>query len=118
MRLVIALISVFVITLVVATPTRAMPDYATTTGEPCATCHLSPAGGGLRNLRGQAWVANEKPSTVPSTAEALKALGLRLPSDMSIYTTVPSAIPAPTPLKARLEKLERLLERLLDYSGN
>jgi len=45
--------------------TRALPDYAARTGEPCATCHINPAGGGPRNQRGLLWVAAGKPDKVP-----------------------------------------------------
>ena len=37
-------------------PTQALPEYSAQTGEPCATCHISPSGGGLRTPRGQAWL--------------------------------------------------------------
>jgi mono/diheme cytochrome c family protein len=43
----------------------ALPEYATRTGEPCATCHVNPAGGGARTVRGSLWVAAGKPDTVP-----------------------------------------------------
>ena len=113
------LLSLFVgIIILTAAPARAMPEYATRTGEPCATCHVSPAGGGLRNVRGQAWVLNGKPATVPSTTEALQILGIQLPADMSIYTAAPSTQPTPAPFNAQLEKYSPLIERLLKYEGN
>ena len=96
---------------------RAMPDYAASTGEPCATCHVSPAGGGLRNVRGQAWVASDKPATVPSTTDALKILGIELPADMSIYTTV-TLQPMPARFNPQLEKYSPLIEHLMSYHGN
>lgn len=101
----------------VVSPARAMPDYAASTGEPCATCHVSPAGGGLRNVRGQAWVASDKPAVVPSTAEALRLLGIKLPADMSIYTVAPAVAPDPVPL-SRQSKLMSLLDVLQTYPGN
>ena len=97
---------------------RAMPDYAASTGEPCATCHVSPAGGGLRNVRGQAWVASDKPATVPSTTDALKILGIELPADMSIYTVAPTVAPTPAPLSMQSKKLMPLLDKLQTYPGN
>jgi hypothetical protein len=107
-----------VITIFSATPTRAMPEYATRVGEPCASCHFSPSGGGLRNVRGQAWVALEKPSSVPSTADALKMLGVQLPSDMSVYTNAPAMLPTPSPFKTRAQSYMSLVGRLLNYEGN
>ncbi len=101
-----------------AVPTRAMPEYATQVGEPCASCHVSPAGGGLRNARGQAWVAEDKPSQVPSTLDALKILGVQLPQDMSVYTNAPASQPTPAPLQMQSEKLAPLMNELLDYEGN
>ena len=101
-----------------AVPTRAMPEYAARVGEPCASCHVSPAGGGLRNVRGQAWVAENKPGQVPSTLDALKILGVQLPSDMSIYSNAPASQPTPAPLHLQAENLAPLMERLLNYEGN
>jgi hypothetical protein len=51
-----------------AQPSLALPEYSVQTGEPCASCHVSPSGGGVRTPRGQAWVAEERPSTVPDLA--------------------------------------------------
>jgi mono/diheme cytochrome c family protein len=44
---------------------HALPEYATRTGEPCSTCHVNPAGGGPRTVRGNLWVAAGKPDKVP-----------------------------------------------------
>ncbi len=49
-----------------ARPAHALPEYAERTGEPCATCHINPAGGGPRTERGMLWVALGKPDTVPT----------------------------------------------------
>jgi mono/diheme cytochrome c family protein len=46
-------------------PAHALPEYAARTGQPCATCHVSPAGGGPRTLRGLLWVAQGRPDEVP-----------------------------------------------------
>jgi mono/diheme cytochrome c family protein len=46
-------------------PAHALPEYAARTGQPCATCHVNPAGGGPRTLRGLLWVAQGKPDQVP-----------------------------------------------------
>lgn len=46
-------------------PAHALPEYATRTGQPCATCHVNPAGGGPRTLRGSLWVAEDRPDQVP-----------------------------------------------------
>lgn len=47
-------------------PAHALPEYAARTGQPCATCHVNPAGGGPRTLRGLLWVSQGKPDQVPS----------------------------------------------------
>jgi hypothetical protein len=104
--------------LIFATPARAMPDYATRLGEPCATCHISPSGGGLRTVRGQAWVAEQKPSAVPATADALAILGIRMPADMSIYTTTASPVPTPATVTRGPSRYAPLIQRLLEYEGN
>jgi mono/diheme cytochrome c family protein len=44
---------------------HALPEYATRTGEPCATCHVNPAGGGPRTARGALWIAQGRPDFVP-----------------------------------------------------
>ncbi len=44
---------------------HALPEYATRTGESCATCHVNPAGGGPRTMRGTLWIAAGRPDQVP-----------------------------------------------------
>ena len=58
-----------------ATPGHALPEYAKRTGEPCATCHVSPGGGGPRTLRGLLWAAKGKPDKVPELAGVMAAPG-------------------------------------------
>ncbi len=117
---VVGILMVVLLAMAVGTaPTvHAMPEYATRVGEPCATCHVSPAGGGLRNLRGQAWVLSGKPSTVPTTADALVLMGIRIPSDMTIYTAAPSSIPQPAPLAIQPISKTLLFQKLSEYEGN
>lgn len=56
---------------------HALPEYASRTGEPCATCHVSPGGGGPRTLRGLLWAARGKPDKVPALPGILIAPGVR-----------------------------------------
>ena len=49
------------------------PEYATLTGEGCATCHVSPGGGGPRTLRGLLWAVRGKPAKVPTLPGVLIA---------------------------------------------
>ena len=49
---------------------HALPEYATRTGEPCATCHVNPAGGGPRTARGALWIARGRPDTVPQAPQS------------------------------------------------
>jgi hypothetical protein len=58
------------------TPGHALPEYAMRTGEPCATCHVSPGGGGPRTLRGMLWSARGKPDKVPDLPNLLLAPGI------------------------------------------
>jgi mono/diheme cytochrome c family protein len=46
-------------------PAHALPEYAARTGQACAVCHVNPAGGGPRTVRGLLWVAQGKPDQVP-----------------------------------------------------
>ena len=109
---------VTLVLLVIAAPSSAMPEYATQLGEPCATCHISPAGGGLRSARGQAWVAQEKPGAVPSIEEAMKLLGVRTTVNPADY--VPASLPRPAPkaLNAEESPKKNWREWLSSYEGN
>jgi mono/diheme cytochrome c family protein len=46
-------------------PVKALPEYATLTGESCGVCHVNPGGGGPRTLRGLLWSARGKPVQLP-----------------------------------------------------
>jgi hypothetical protein len=102
----------------IAQPAGALPEYASQTGEPCATCHISPSGGGLRTPRGQAWLAGHRPGAVPSLEEALALLGVHLtanPADFvaPVATREPAQQPAAPTAQGR--ELRQWLE---SYGGN
>ena len=73
---------------------QALPEYATQTGEPCATCHISPSGGGLRTPRGQAWVGSDKPGAVPALAAVAGAAGRASAGGRSGLPEAPGAVSA------------------------
>lgn len=100
------------------TTSQALPEYSAQTGEPCATCHLSPSGGGSRSVRGQAWVGSGKPGTVPLLEEALKLLGINLSVDPADF--LPSEqIPEPAqPLVIAPADAIETHQWLLQYEGN
>lgn len=77
---------------------QALPEYSAQTGEPCATCHISPSGGGSRGPRGQAWVGSGKPGEVPLLADALEILGVNLTMDEAAFTSVPETFAPAEPL--------------------
>jgi mono/diheme cytochrome c family protein len=56
---------VVLLVLAVQHPAHALPEFADRTGQPCATCHVNPAGGGPRTLRSMLWVAEGRPDQVP-----------------------------------------------------
>ncbi len=60
------MILVLIIALLVgAHSVKALPEYATLTGESCGVCHVNPGGGGPRTLRGLLWAARGKPVQLP-----------------------------------------------------
>jgi hypothetical protein len=115
---VVYIVLLAMVLLIVAGPSRAMPEYATNLGEPCATCHISPAGGGLRTARGQAWVAEEKPGAVPLLEEAMLILGVRTTINPADYVAAPLPRPTPGPLRQIEPPGRNRHEWLSDYKGN
>jgi hypothetical protein len=97
---------------------HALPEYSTQTGEPCATCHLSPSGGGARGPRGQAWVGSGKPGAVPDLLASLESLGVHFEVEEEDYSLVPRPIPPAPPLQLNIEKVEGLGDWLSDFEGN
>lgn len=115
---VVYLVLLAIVLLTVAGPSRAMPEYATNLGEPCATCHISPAGGGLRTARGQAWVAEEKPGAAPSIEEAMQILGVRTTINPADYVSAPQPRPTPELLRRIEPPGKNRHEWVSDYDGN
>lgn len=97
---------------------HALPEYSAQTGEPCATCHISPSGGGPRGPRGQAWVGSGKPGAVPDLLQSLEILGVEISVDPADFQAVSAAQPAPAPLQLEPAQIERLNEWLTSYDGN
>jgi hypothetical protein len=113
----IMILASVVIPFIPATQTLAMPEYATRVGEPCGTCHTSAAGGGLRNPRGQAWVAEGKPNIVPTMDESLRILGVNVVAEAADYAA-PTTAPLPAAPLAAGGAHKLLLPKLLEYDGN
>lgn len=104
----------------VTQPAQALPEYSAQTGEPCATCHLSPSGGGPRGTRGQAWVGSGKPGQVPDLIQALELLGIHIEVDESQFLAtgdpIPAAdIPEAAPATGKSRELRQFLS---NYDGN
>jgi hypothetical protein len=97
---------------------EALPEYSAQTGEPCATCHLSPSGGGSRTPRGQAWVGSGKPGAVPDLVAALEQLGVHMEVNQEDYTLVPEVIQPSQPLLVAPAESDRLFEWVSAYGGN
>jgi len=70
----------------------ALPEYATRTGESCATCHVNPAGGGARTVRGSLWVAAGKPDKVPPLPGAEAAANGSAPGAASAAASAEPAL--------------------------
>src|SRR5574341_2466292 len=67
------------IVLVAPRSVRALPEYASRTSQPCATCHVSPGCGGPRTMRGLLWIADGRPDEVRAFANVLLAPGVNDP---------------------------------------
>ncbi|MGQ9840585.1 MAG: hypothetical protein ACUVR4_08705 [Anaerolineae bacterium] len=107
-----------VVPLLASQPTGALPEYSIQTGEPCASCHISPSGGGLRTPRGQAWVGSGRPGSVPSLTEALALLGVRLTVNEADFVALPAVVVPPAPPQIAPTDVGRVRAWLRLYEGN
>lgn len=114
----IALGMLGVLVLLSTPATQALPEYAAQTGEPCASCHISPSGGGARTPRGQAWVGAGKPGQVPALVEALEILGVKLTINPADFKASADTIAPPQPLQLKPTEAQKLLAKLRSYDGN
>ena len=64
---------------------HALPEYATRTGEPCATCHVNPAGGGPRTARSALWIAQGRPDQVPQLPGTAASEGAASGDGQALY---------------------------------
>ena len=112
------LVSALALALIPNSSANALPEYASQTGEPCATCHISPSGGGPRGPRGQAWVASGKPGAVPDTLQALELLGVELSVDPAYFTVTDLEVQAPEALETTPGSSQSLYRWLNEYDGN
>ena len=97
---------------------KALPEYSSQTGEPCATCHVSPSGGGPRGPRGQAWVASSKPGAVPDLVQSLELLGVELSVDMANFVATDLPAPDAETLGTATWQGQPLYRWLSEYDGN
>lgn len=114
----IALVVLGVLMVLATSTTQALPEYAAQTGEPCASCHISPSGGGARTPRGQAWVGAGKPGQVPALVEALEILGVKLSVDPADFKAATTTITPALPLQLKPVEAQQLQARLRSYAGN
>jgi hypothetical protein len=112
------LVTALFLALLPVKPAGALPEYASQTGEPCASCHISPSGGGPRGPRGQAWVASEKPGYVPDTLESLELLGVELSVDPTYFTVTDLEVQEPEALEMTSGAGQPLYRWLNAYDGN
>lgn len=112
------LVTALFLALLPVKPAGALPEYSAQTGEPCASCHVSPSGGGPRGPRGQAWVASDKPGAVPDTLEALELLGVELTVDPAYFTVTDLDVQEPEALITASGQGQPLYRWLNDYDGN
>ncbi len=98
--------------------TQALPEYSAQTGEPCASCHISPSGGGARAPRGQAWVGGGRPATVPGLLDSLELLGVHLTVDEATFKNLSNEVSPAQPLHLDASPGEEIRDWLEDYDGN
>ena len=115
---VLILVTMLFLALLSVPSAGALPEYSAQTGEPCASCHISPSGGGPRGPRGQAWVASDKPGAVPDTLEALELLGVELSVDPTYFKVTDLEIQEPEALETTSVQGQPLYRWLNDYDGN
>ena len=101
-----------------ASTVDALPEYSAQTGEPCASCHISPSGGGPRGPRGQAWGASNKPGAVPDLLAALELLGVDLTVDPAYFTVTDLEVQEPEALETKSGQGQPLYRYLNQYNGN
>ena len=112
------LATALLLALIPASTADALPEYSAQTGEPCASCHVSPSGGGPRGPRGQAWVASSKPGAVPDTLAALELLGVELTVDPAYFTVTDLEVQEPEALETTSGQGQPLYRWLNQYDGN
>lgn len=97
---------------------RALPEYSAQTGEPCATCHISPSGGGPRGPRGQAWVGAGKAGEVFSLIDSLDFLGVKIEADPQDFISTGQPVQPAQPLQTAAESSTPLDAWLREHDGN
>ena len=112
------LVTALALALIPNSSANALPEYASQTGEPCASCHISPSGGGPRGPRGQAWVASGKPGAVPDTLQSLELLGVELSVDPAYFTATDLEVQEPEALETTSGSSQPLYRWLSEYDGN
>jgi len=112
------LATALLLALIPASTAGALPEYSSQTGEPCASCHISPSGGGPRGPRGQAWVASSKPGAVPDTLQALELLGVELTVDPAYFKVTDLEVQEPEALETTTGQSLPLYRWLSGYDGN
>ena len=112
------LVAALALALIPNSSANALPEYASQTGEPCASCHISPSGGGSRGPRGQAWVASGKPGAVPDTLQALELLGVELSVDPAYFKVTDLEVQEPEALETTSGPSQPVYRLLREYDGN
>jgi len=115
---VLILVTTLFLALLSVSSAGALPEYASQTGEPCASCHISPSGGGPRGPRGLAWVASGKPGAVPDTFQSLELLGVELNMDPSYFAVTGLEVQEPEALETTSVQGQPLYRWLNTYGGN
>lgn len=90
---VLAIAALALVILAMPSPSGALPDYTSKTGQACGVCHVNPGGGGPQTDKGKAFAAVS--DHVANPAGAWAKVSAPAPAPTAAPTAAPAAAPKP-----------------------